>query len=300
MKRSRWLGALVLGGLLFYALLGDIPLHGETRSGIYFKNFLHFPLGILFYGAVHFLFIRWIKAPGLFICSIAAQGLFELFQPMVGRTASWLDLGLAVMGTLFLWCCLGWLPRLQFRKLRAWAAGAILLLALAPGIVLLGDERQQVKELPKISNFDRWIELTRWEEQGGERRRALWSENKAAGYGLVFTVGSPENYPGVFCNFHGQDWSAYKKLSMRVILKGQPSVLLTVRLDDLEEFAPYAKRLDETVSIAEGENHIAIDIQERTKPNGEPFNLAQIERTIIHLSGAVVGTQILLDDIQLH
>ena len=70
-----------------------------------------------------------------------------------------------------------------------------------------------------------------WNQRVGRRNEGLKvassGQRTKTGYGLVFEVERPDNYPGVYCEFGGQDWSAYQQLNLKIVLRGQEQVLVT-------------------------------------------------------------------------
>ena len=51
---------------------------------------------MVFYALLHFAFRHRIAERWLFLAAILAQGLFEIAQPMVGRSASWARFNISV------------------------------------------------------------------------------------------------------------------------------------------------------------------------------------------------------------
>ena len=298
MKSLKGLGLILAAGALTYLFLGDIQIASETRSGKYFKDFLHFPLGALFYAFVHICLSKRVAPSKLFVGAIVAQGLFELLQPHFGRSASWVDLILALMGMLSLWSYCGWLPNRSFLASRKAIALGLLVLALIPVWALLADEKRQLSDMPQLAHFEHRMETGRWEARAAKIRRVAWPQVDE-GYALELVVHNPNDYPGVVSELIAKDWSSYTNLNMTVYLAGKGEVFVHIRLDDTLEYAQYPERVEISRPLVPGKNHIDFDLMEARQPNGELFDLSQVYRIIIHLSGAEEGTRILLDAIQL-
>lgn len=285
------LAFLGFGVLLFLPL----PRVFQTPLGQSFLNATHLPVFAVFAWAGAVLWRRFghwkcehaaLIATGLVILGALAV---EVVQPVFGRSGSWEDAGIGMLGTMVFLLGTRWLRpgsgRAGFWKWAAFTVAAVLLVC-RPILREFGAIGQRNAAFPVLGDFEHAAELSYWIPAGYlEPRPELVhrvAEPVRHGRHSLRVDASVGKWPGVFLNTGGQDWSNHRELALELHNPGEP-FKLGIRLDDEHpdsEFWGY--RYDGVFTLTNRWNPIRIPVRTIAKGGWRRgMNVTDIRRMIL-------------------
>ncbi|MFZ5568878.1 MAG: hypothetical protein ACOZF0_00630 [Thermodesulfobacteriota bacterium] len=111
------------------------------------------------------------------------------------------------------------------------------------------------------------------------------SENHATSgqKSLVMTL-YPAAYPGLALRLRQTDWRGFTHLCMDIFNPQPETLSITIRVDDREEYPPYADRFNQSFSMAPGNNHLEIPLNSLiTSGSRRPLDLENIRRFLFFM-----------------
>lgn len=280
--------------LVVILLLLPVKLEGFTRPQQALIDWLHVPI---FLSLTVIMFLGMRKRVALLLVG-AVVVMAEMIQPLIGRSAGWLDLAYGVTGM----CCgiSAWL----FWKDRARkAVGMGMLVVLLggslvwPGMIFV-DARRMVQQYPLLAGFESYVEMGRWNVESCEWGRSREHVRQGDYSALLRVEDDAEDYPGAFLENVVPDWSRMHALTIDYHLAGETSKELWVRIDDRETQPPYDDRFQLSFPVKPGEGRIQIFRESLVTPAGRMLKLEHITRVGIFFAEAEPGTMIYLDNIK--
>jgi hypothetical protein len=230
----------------------------------------------------------------------AMGGAIELIQPRFGRTASWSDLGLDLMGAL-----LGLLFFAAGRRLlnrRLLAVGQLAALALA-GYALAGpaatlwDMEQASRSFPILGDFESRFEAGRWVQgtidhtlarHGSGSLRVDLSTALYSGTALIRSIG---------------DWRGYTTFALSIYNPGPGPLRIIISIRDQEHErrgGHYHDRFNRTFHLKPGWNDLRIPVAEIEKaPRERTMDMSRLREIGIFAANLPTPRVIHLDNLRL-
>lgn len=210
---------------------------------------------------------RWGSA--FFVGSVAVLAAFaiEAVQPLIGRTASSIDLINGLAGAVMAATGLG-----LWRAERTWPPKAIhtlvavglMLFLLRPAITQARAVRWRDSHFPVLGRFEDPIERRLWQALPGRSdvatSVAIRDDYAKSGEGSLRVVTAGGAWPGVRFNADRQDWSAYGRLVVDVYNPGEEPFRLNVRVDDDGDTTTFGGRFNGRRELAPGWNRLEVPI----------------------------------------
>ncbi len=292
--------ALLLAGVL---LLVPLPEMGRVAGAL--QNLAHVPLGAALAWAIRPSLARALGARGLvgallaLLLTSAALLLFEVVQPLTGRTFAWTDWETGSLGAA---------GAMAFGRGQALGRGAGLL-GGALGLALLAvgahdpalelvDAWRQARDLPLLATFESSLEIRRFGFQGA---RGEIVANGAAGDTHALRVDfAPGPWPSVTLASPPPDWRGWSALAFDVHVDGGGTLALTVKVVDRDHDGTYEDRFQKTITLTAGDHHVEIPVGEIAEgPVHRHLDLARIDAVQWFVEGLAQPRTILLDSIRL-
>jgi hypothetical protein len=249
---------------LFFVPLGQDPMGPLAQLNI-FGHFIFFAL------------LAWVltRLPAVAGLSIFRQialvivavtilgGSVELIQEYFGRTASWKDFGVNLIGALFglLFFASGRirLPWIMLRGVQVMVLALCLFLFSNP-VITLWDMRQASRQFPVLGDFETRLETGRW--TSGEIDREFARHGQAS---LKVPLETGRKYPGTTLRRSFGDWRSFSFLAFSVHNPDSEPLFLTLSIRDHEHNrrgGEYTDRFNKSFRIDQGWNDIRVSIQD--------------------------------------
>lgn len=250
------------------------------------------------------------RASGSLLALALAIGLItgitiEIAQPLIGRSASFLDIWYDLLGT----CAAillhtartpgaGWLKR---AALTSSATGLLLISAIQP-LYFQYFETQRAAKLPLLFDFEDDWQREMFKANKGAHisivdAPADWHGSKGQALRVDINGGQ---YPGVHFHHFEQDWRSYKQLSLDIFLKKEMAAPFVIRINDLSHNQEHHDRFNRSLSLHKGLNKLQFDLQEvRKAPESREMDLARINTIILFTRHAESVASIYIDNIRL-
>jgi hypothetical protein len=290
----RWWLILPAAGIL---TLFFVPIHPTVHEGIWkaVGDALHYPL-IASVTLLVFLVSRAggrsaavrYRVTGLFAVVIVA--LIELIQPLFGRSASWNDALIGILGVI---SALGGIYAWREGGF-AFRAGHTILATLVMGTLLLPTWMEwraagwRTASFPLLGGFEEAIELRLWRDHSPKKKwpttLKISSEHVSEGrHSLAVRIGDGA-WPGVVYYAGGSDWSAYDHLRWDVYNPSKP-FRLAIRVDDRFDLR-YEKSFHTSMRVEPGWNRFEIPVSRiRDEPKLGALDLTRIRRLYVYADG---------------
>ncbi|GAB4353865.1 MAG: hypothetical protein Kow006_19310 [Gammaproteobacteria bacterium] len=285
-----------IGLLLAAQQLGTIP--GENLLSRTLSNSLHIPWFALMALLIWYLFAGHGALWVLGIASAVAV-VSEALQIPTGRDASWLDLGLDLIGAGLASLGIALHVRNRDRPTRrraGWAAILMLTLVVtltAPaGIWLAYQERDRL--FPRLFIADSWLLRPLAVSNSPARRIAAPREWSAyAGRTVLELRWADTRYPGIELQEVVGDWRCCRHLVMELYVPGAEPLPVTAAVGHagIRGTARYVPTV-----VAPGAHRIEIPLE---KLGAVGDNARTITRLIVHTSRRYAGRRLLIADIYL-
>ncbi|MDA8164753.1 MAG: hypothetical protein M0017_06955 [Desulfobacteraceae bacterium] len=234
------------------------------------------------------------------IVVLAVGGAIELIQPRFGRTASWADLGLDLVGGLLGLLFLAPVRRELDRRLLAGgriAAIALAALGNASPALTLWDMSQAARSFPVLGDFESRLEADRW--TAGTIDRTLARHGSGS---LRVTLGT-EPYSGTALTRCFGDWRGYSAFVLSIHNPGPGALRITLSIRDQaheRRGGRYRDRFNRAFRLVPGWNDLRIPISEiEQAPAGRKLDLSRLTQVVIFAEKLEAPRVIHLDDIRL-
>lgn len=231
---------------------------------------------------------------------LVAGGAIELIQPRFGRTASWGDLGLdllgGLLGLLFLAAGRGGLNR---RLLIGSRLGILALagLILAKPAATLCDMELAARQFPVLDDFESRLQAGRWTH--GTIDHTLARHGQAS---LRVPLGTTL-YSGTTLTRCFGDWRGYSAFALSIHNPGPGSLRLTISIRDQKDElhgCRYHDRFNRSFLLKPGWNDLRIPMAEIKKaPTHRNLDLAHLREVAIFATRLPAPRVIHLDDLRL-
>ena len=223
---------------------------------------------------VLFAAITWLLAhfalPGRPIAAAAAALALaagaEMFQPLIGRSASWQDLfyGLVGVGIALAWLLPGKWP------IKVIATLALVAAPLAQTMPLVIDAWNAWRSFPVLASFESPLETRRWMFQGVTVARAQPP-------GAIFEFAANEKGSGAILLPVVRDWTGYRTLEIDFAFEGAPMVFL-ISVRDGKKLPPELPRFDLWRRYESGSHQVRIDLGELARGGDfPPIDLSRVQ-----------------------
>lgn len=230
----------------------------------------------------------------------------EILQPLVGRSASFLDIWYDLLGTsaavvLHLASKTGttWAKR-------AWLGlgvlGLLLISAIQP-LYYLKFERLRAELFPVLFNFEHDWEREMFNTNQGAHHSVVdapseWQGNAGKVLRLDINSGS---YPGLRLQHFEADWRQYRTLAIDIFVKKALPQPLNLRINDASHNQKYADRLNKKLNLHPGMNKVFIDLNQLlSAPAGREMDLSRMQKIILFSQQPGRPFSLYIDNIRLH
>lgn len=283
MRRLLLLPVMLTGVILFFVHI-DLGL-GSVESQLY--RFAHLAF---------FAFMAWglstqpslSRRPFLLqvIIIISAVfllgGMIELTQPYFGRSASWWDLGVDLVGGLIgimLFSAARRGLRPWHRVLGQFAAVSLATLVLYGPVITIWDMWQASRQFPVLSDFESRFEAQRW--SSGRIDRGVAHHGRSS-----LRVFLPKRkYPGTTLKRSLGDWRGYSAFAFSLYNPDPEPLSITVSIRDEEHSrrgGQYADRFNRTFTIEQGWKDVFIPVADIEKaPLSRTLDLGRLSAVVI-------------------
>ena len=245
----------------------------------------------------------WISTKEIFIqltvvvlVSFLLGALVEILQVNFGRTASWHDVNLDVLGAV-----LGWiLISSKYTNLRG-LYRVILIVIFTVCFVFLNLQSMKIiaddiiarQQVPVLSDFSTPFEITRWSGNAVQHNIVSFSHGKGKVLRARFlptATYSSLHFKGFF-----NDWTGYEFLEFDIYSDENYEYEMVLRIHDylhnLHD-AAYSDRFNKTLNIKPGENQFRINLNiVRNSPAGREMHLDHIKELVFFISGPSVRSK---------
>jgi len=194
--------------------------------------------------------------------------IIEYLQTFVGRTLSWRDVWMDLVGAL---CAISFFSPVVCDinlKLRSGLRFAVILLTFLvtyPSLIIFVDEFIARKQFPVLADFTTPFEETRWSATMAtiQLEQPEISTNKTLAVEF-----RPAKYSNVTLEHFPADWSKYAVLHMKLYNPEVIPVRIAIRIHDLVHTQGqqlYSDRFTQQLALNSGWNEIQIDLDEVIK-----------------------------------
>ncbi len=274
---------LVVSAATVLVVLGQLP--GNTLLWRALQNAGHIPLFMLITLGVLLLVEqagRWQVWRSIGLTAVVVMLLAvatEWLQTFSGRQMSMADLlhdALAMLVTVLLYIGLRLARnRAVWRYALIAAAAALLFYALLPLLTLGWHTMQRNQAMPVVMNLS-----APWQASFLELQQARIAPAKQEGYARVELL--PGEYPGVESIEPVADWSAYHRLTFRILSEQADSFTLVLRIHDAAHNQNYSDRYNRRLTVLPGMNQYQINLQAvRQAPAGRSMRLDSIASIVL-------------------
>lgn len=240
------------------------------------------------------------------IISLIVGASIEVIQPWVGRTGSWIDLWLDMVGSAA--ACLFFLAQHtpKFRPLLFVLSLLVLMSAGVRPVYYLWLQHQQTKALPDLLNVENtWQNELVFNNQNGQisitHAPAGWDSN----HSNVLRIEMPKGqYPGVAIKHFSSSWYSYESLYFELYSASSASFELAMRIHDWEHSqskqAAFSDRFNTRIQVEPGVNHYRFSLKDiQHAPKNRTMDLGAIEGMIIFAAKPETTHTVYLDSLRL-
>lgn len=233
--------------------------------------------------------------------------LIEFIQPWFGRTASWHDVYLSLLGIATLLCIdYIWQAKNQFhwiKRISSLLGLTIALTVLYPAMIAWYGVIWHWQQFPQLGDFENKSELQFWRpnEVGKNASRIRISNDyaKLGEYSLQINAGKTR-WSGVSYYAENANWSEFEFLSLH-IYNPEKTFYLVVRIDDNADTTYLHDRFNRSYKILPGWQHIRIPLSEiQHSPRNRKMNMHAIRQMILFISSSQPTRTFYLDNVHLH
>jgi hypothetical protein len=233
--------------------------------------------------------------------AVLLGGVVEMAQPRWGGTAEIGDLvrdasgaGVTVLALVALWPGvprrIGWLLR--------GAAGAILLLFLAPVLTAAWDETLAHRQFPLLAGFETPFEVTRFSHHRCDLK-VIPTAGEDGGRHLQATF-LPGEFPRFQLRYGPSDWRGYRALAFTCVNPSAESFFLTIRLDDVHHDRRMADRYTVRAPVGPGRHEFEIPLSAvEAAPDRRPMDLGAMSGPTLYGYRLRKPHTLLFDDFRL-
>ena len=209
-------------------------------------------------------------------------GIIELIQPHFGRTASWRDLGIDLLGGLLGIMFLA--PARHSLSRGCLAFGQIIAVTVAVmvfygPIVTFWDMRQASRQFPMLGDFETRLETRRW--SSGEIDKGIARH----GEGSLRVFLDTQKYSGTTLLRSFGDWRGYSSFAFSLYNPDPDSLLITVSIRDEEHFrrgGEYHDRFNRVFTVEQGWSDVHIPISDiENAPSARRLELNHLSEVVI-------------------
>ncbi|VAW84775.1 hypothetical protein MNBD_GAMMA16-1346 [hydrothermal vent metagenome] len=305
--KQRYLITLVLV-LVPLTLLAFIPFGrianpvaiSKTMDVAHVFAFIFFS-GLLYLAIEHHGIWRAMMVSALF--SMLLMAVIEWVQPYFGRTASWADIQLGLLGMfialsgMMVWRCI------RNRLLKV-AYTLLLIITLVWIVEPVWNEwhslwlRQQ--QFPMLGDFESKLEKRLWMSNGKHTQVSLSDKHVVSGVSALKVEMNKGVWNGVRYAAGEQDWREYKTLMMTFYNPGV-AFSMNVRIDDgVHAYPQYSERYNGRFQIGEGETTLLVPLTKiAAGPKSRSLDLARISKMILFLGRNKKRQLFYLDNVRL-
>lgn len=226
------------------------------------------------------------RVSGLF--SILLMVGIEGLQPYFGRTASWADIQLSLLGTF-----IALSGMLVWRRVKSplLKVVSLFLLVLAVGWIVqpIWSEWRSLwwreQQFPLLGDFEHKLETKLWSAHGQHTRVSLSDQHVVSGFNSLQVEVNKGVWLGVRYAAGDQNWRKYKTLTMTLYNPGT-AFNMNLRIDDgVNAFPKYAERYNGEFQIGEGTTTLLIPLAKiAAGPKSRLLDLSRIRKMILFLS----------------
>jgi len=241
------------------------------------------------------------SAAGILGAIFIIGGAIELAQGLMGRTPSWKDMGLnmlgAMSGLLFL---APMRTRLSRQVLRA-GQGSVLILVLAVSygpMTTLWDMRAASKQFPVLSNFESRFEDRRW--SSGEIDSSVSRSGRAS---LRVELQDSLEYPGTTLKYGFGNWQEFSYLALSLYNPDPEPLRIHISIRDYEhrkQGRGFGDRFDQSFTLQQGWKDILIPVSEiEHAPAGRRLDLSRLTSLVVFAMDLPRPRTVYLDNVYL-
>jgi uncharacterized membrane protein HdeD (DUF308 family) len=204
----------------------------------------------------------------------------EWVQAMVGREASWEDVGRNLVGAFLISAffnpALPPLTRSLRHGLQA-AALASLLWAVVPVMRTSYDEYQRYQQFPTLSDFTTRFERDRWVATYGSNAEINTDLMGQTGRKSLKVYLGSDLYSGIILSSPFRDFGQYERLHFRILNTATHALDMTCRINDLAHNNEWNDRFSRPFDLQPGWNTLTFTVDEiRRAPRDREMKMSQV------------------------
>ncbi len=262
---------------------------------------LHFPAGFVLFIIIYLTQPnRKYTAHILLIMASLMFAAVELLQPYVGRTASWGDFGISLLGVLMAW--LWAIGKQQSKKLTSFIiipiviGGALWL--LKPGVTAAWRAYQIHQLFPIIANFEtpaHRLIIPLWRSNVNE---IAYNKNSPDEGHYLFYSKRGNRWSGLGLKIIQQNWSHHTELCFDA--KGQlPNTQLYIRFDD-QSSSNSQTSSTQKIAINPNWGNYCINIQQLMTDEKRTIEISSMKKLIFFIDGKLPSKSFSIDNVRVH
>lgn len=233
--------------------------------------------------------------------------LTEVLQSFVGRTASFEDIGISLLGVLVALSGVVVWHAMDSRVLRGGHVLLTILIALWVSQPAWDEWRAvwlRDQQFPVLGNFEDPLERRLWKASGVAHGHATQLSRAEVGmadgrYSLqIETV--HDTWSGALYNADRQDWRGYSQLVIELYNPSTPFAL-NIRIDDTAKASPgYSERYNGLYQVAAGSNKLSIPLARIERgPRSRKLDLGSIRKMVLFTTKQEPSRVFYLDNVRL-
>lgn len=301
MRRFLVFVLLIAGIMLFFLDMGHSP--GSAVRQLYgFAHLVFFMFIAIGLSRLPILARRPFFVQFVVIMSVVflVGAIIEVIQPYFGRSGSWRDLGINVLGALFGVMFLAPARRSVSRGLLVCGQLSAMTLAVVMfhgPVITLWDMWQASRQFPVLSDFETPFEARRW--SSGEIDKTFVRHGQAS---LRVAMGT-EKYAGTTLVRSFGDWQGYSTFAFSLYNPDADPLHITVSIRDEEHWrrgGEYEDRFNRVFSMGQGWNEVHIPVADIAHaPAMRKLELNQLNEVVIFTVDPPVPRVMYLDYVRL-
>lgn len=262
---------------------------------------LHFPAGFVLFIIIHLtLPDRKYTAHILLVIASLMFAAVELLQPYVGRTASWEDFGVSILGVFIAWLwAIGKQRSIKFTSIILFpiVIGGSLWL-LKPGAIATWRAYQIHQLFPVIANFETPAHRLIAPLWRSNINRKAYDPNSPKN-GLYLSYSKRGNrWSGLGLKVIQQNWNSHSELCFDA--KGQlPNTRLLVRFDD-QLSSNSQTSSTQKVAINQNWANYCINIQQLATGNKRIIDISNMKKLIFFIDGTLPSKSFSIDNVRVN